>query len=64
MDEIRIRWPATYAHEQVLRDLSADQVLLVREGVPAAEVLPRKPFTLGAAPLLRSKGDMTVHDHN
>ena len=30
-----------YTHEQVLRDLSVDQALLVREGVPAAQVMPR-----------------------
>jgi ASPIC and UnbV len=58
VDEIRIRWPATYAHEQVLRDLSVDQSFLVREDVPAAEVLPRKSFTLGEGPLR-----MTMHDH-
>jgi hypothetical protein len=58
VDEIRIRWPANYAHEQVLRDFSVDQALLVREGVPAAQVMPRKPFTLGESPL-----PMTMQGH-
>jgi hypothetical protein len=62
VDEIRIRWPASYANEQVLRDLPVDQALLVREGTPAAQVMPRKAFTLGAAPL-PPKSDMPLHDH-
>ena len=49
VDEIRIRWPASYAQEQVLRNLAVDQALLVREGVPEAQVSARKAFTLGAA---------------
>jgi hypothetical protein len=50
VDEIRIRWPASYAQEQVLRDFAVNQALLVREGAPEVEVISRKPFTLGESP--------------
>jgi hypothetical protein len=63
VDEIRIRWPASYAQEQVLRDLPINQAFLVREGVPAAQVIPRKPFTLGAASLPRLSSEMPMHEH-
>jgi len=63
VDEIRIRWPASYAHEQVLRDLPVDQALLVREGLPTAQEMPRKAFTLGSAPLPGTKSNMPMHDH-
>jgi hypothetical protein len=63
VDEIRIRWPASYAQEQVLRNLSVDQAMLVREGIPTPQVMPRKAFTLGSAPLPRPKSDMPIHDH-
>ena len=51
IDEIRIRWPADYAHEQRLRDIAVDHALTVHEGVPTPEVVARKAFALGAAPL-------------
>jgi len=63
VDEIRIRWPASYAHEQVLENLQVDQALLVQEGFANAQVMPRKAFTLGAAPLPRPKSEMPMHDH-
>jgi hypothetical protein len=50
VDEIRIRWPASYNQEQVLRNLSVDQTWLLREGVPTAQEMSRKPFTLGESP--------------
>jgi hypothetical protein len=50
VDELRIRWPATYTQEQVLRDLAVDEKLLVQEGAPAAQVISRKPFVLGESP--------------
>jgi FG-GAP-like repeat/ASPIC and UnbV len=54
VDEIRIRWPASYAQEQVLRNLPVDQSMVIREGSAAAEVAPRKAFMLGAARLPRN----------
>ncbi len=47
VDELRIRWPANYAEEQVLRNLPADQTYRVREGSATPDTIPRKPFTLG-----------------
>jgi len=57
VDEIRIRWPASYTQEQVLRDLAVNQVLLVREGVPGVQVIARKAFSLGESVF------MPMHDH-
>jgi hypothetical protein len=62
IDEIRIRWPAAYTQEQVLRNIMVDQALLVQEGVAAAQLMPRKAFDLGSAPL-PSKSEMPMHDH-
>jgi len=47
----------------VLRNLSVDQTLLVREGAPAAQEVPRNTFTLGASPLPGAKSNMPMHDH-
>ena len=52
VQEIRIRWPADYGRQQVLRDVAVDHVLLVREGSSAAQKVDRKVFTLGAAGML------------
>jgi FG-GAP-like repeat/ASPIC and UnbV len=49
VDEIRIRWPASYGQEQVLRNVLVDQALLVREGVFVPQVMSRKTFMLGQA---------------
>jgi hypothetical protein len=58
VDEIHIRWPASYTQEQVLRNFAVDQALLVREGVPAVQEVRRNTFILGASPL-----PMTMQDH-
>ena len=48
VEEIRIRWPAHYAHEQVLQNIEVDQAMVVREGAGAPQLLPHKAFELGA----------------
>jgi hypothetical protein len=58
VDEIHIRWPASYTQEQVLRNFAVDQALLVREGVPAVQEVRRNTIILGASPL-----PMTMQDH-
>ncbi len=49
IEEIRVRWPAAYGDEQVLRDLAVDQSLVLREGSAAPETVTRKSFILGAS---------------
>ena len=59
VDEIRIRWPANpMRRSKLLRNLPVDQTLLVQEGIPAPQVMPRKAFTLGESPL-----PMTMQNH-
>ena len=47
IDELHIRWPATYPHEQVLRNLPADHAYRLRERATNPIPIPRKPFTFG-----------------
>ncbi len=47
VDELHIRWPATFQHEQILHNLSADHTYRLQEGSPTPIPVPRKPFTFG-----------------
>ncbi len=47
VDELRVRWPASYGQEQVWHYLAADQAYVLREGAAHPEVQPRRPFNLG-----------------
>lgn len=47
VDELRIRWPADPTHEQIFRNLAADQTLRLTEGNPTPDPIPTHPFTLG-----------------
>ena len=47
VDEVRVRWPASYRREQVFRSLPVDRVYRMREGEPGARVVERKMFALG-----------------
>lgn len=51
LDEVRIRWPATYRREQIFTHLTADTAYRLREGATAAEAIPRRTYTLGQHPL-------------
>ncbi len=46
-DEVRLRWPASYPREQVLRALPADAAYTVIEGDIVAHPLRQKRFHLG-----------------
>lgn len=47
VDEVRVRWPAAYAHEQVFTHLAVDQAYQLREDATTAKPMPRKSYTLG-----------------
>ena len=47
VDEVRVRWPASYRREQVWRGLAASRMYRLREEAAEAEVVARKGFVLG-----------------
>ncbi len=54
LEELRIRWPANYTHEQIFRQIPADHRYEVVEGSSTVQPLSRKQIDLGAAPLPHS----------
>ena len=47
VDEVRLRWPGNYSHEQVFHALPADAAYTLVEADPIAHPLPQKRFHLG-----------------
>ena len=47
VEEVRLRWPATYQQEQVFTRLKADQTYRLTEGDASAHAVPLRRFHLG-----------------
>ncbi len=58
IDELRIRWPANYTHEQIFRSLAVDQTQMIREGNNTPTLVPKKTITLGATSIHKDNMSM------